>query len=614
MLILSLMPQVAVAQNGVTTVKVDMDQANQDAYVDSEADLVEFTGEITVIMSPSSEDVYVILQAKLENMVDADLELEPGNPLIFSQSGQKPFWVNVTVPQGTHAGNYKLIVELTWHKGAEIPNEPQESAEAVIGVVEYHYLNIHTQDPYVELEYGDTTDYFITIENLGNTKETVDFDKDPPFGWVLQSDRLKFQLEPDELKTIKLTIITPSNPKLGHYYLSTNFTASGISFPYTIHAYIEDNFQILIAGGDLPVLIMTTRALNLGTIKPGDVKNIEFNVRCYIETTQVVVAYEFLEIGAGDLLSEDHFVITIKPAQQYITAGTSATFNLKLELNASKELDRHLEFNELIRIHAQSTESSSVGGLEVTPQSNKISLNFVVVDTGAKHTTQPFYTTTTGVVITSTIILAGALGAVAGGTEFGKYRLLSILFVPLYTKIHKDKVLDHFTRGRVYEYIRNNPGSHYSLIKRELALNNGGLTYHLRTLEREELVRSRRVGIYKLFYTTQAQVPETIGLGLSQLQKEIVEVISNNPGISQTEIGEKIAGKSQRTVSHNIKTMARKGILVLEKEGRHSKCYLDETYDDVAGDAVKSPPSKEHQPREAIELESTDRGSVLKKI
>ena len=613
LIIFALIPQAALAQNGVTSVKIDLDQASQDAHVDSEAGLLVFTGKVTVITT-SSSDINVRLQGEIEKMEHYAIEFDPKS-ITFKQSDQEDFKVEITVPQGTLAGNYKLLIEaISFHEGEPDPNEPSDTAEAHINVVEYHYLKIGSQEPYQELEGGGTTDYYVDIENMGNTKETVDFDKDLPFGWLLQSDLLKFQLEPNEVKPLKFTIITPPTPNLGHYYLNTNFTVSGLNFPYTIHAYVENDHEIIIAGGDLSVLILTAGDLNLGTIKPGDVKNIELTVRCYVKTTQVEIDYELLEIGNENFLTDDYFEIELSPTRKYITEGSSATFNLKLKLNSSKELDRKLEFNELIRVQATSTESSSVAGLEVTPQSNKISLNFIVVDAGDKHTTQPFYTTTTGVIVTSSIILAGALGAVAGGTEFGKYRALCILFVPLYTKIHKDKVLDHFTRGRVYEYIRNNPGSHYSLIKRELSLNNGGLTYHLRTLEREELIRSRRVGIYKLFYTTKAQVPETIGLGLTKLQKAIVEAISKNPGISQTEIGAKIEGKSQRTVSHHIKTMARKGLIVLEKDGRETKCYLADNYEEVISDAVEIKPTRDLQSEEGIELKSTDRDSVLKKI
>ena len=109
-------------------------------------------------------------------------------------------------------------------------------------------------------------------------------------------------------------------------------------------------------------------------------------------------------------------------------------------------------------------------------------------------------------------------------------------------------------------------------------------------------------------------MPETIGLGLNTLQNAIVEEISHNPGISQTEIGAKIEGKSQRTVSHHIKTMARKGILVPEKDGRETKCYLADSYEDEVAEAVEVKPAKELQAEETIPPKSTERDTVFKRI
>ncbi|MCK5559139.1 MAG: hypothetical protein KAJ51_01040, partial [Thermoplasmata archaeon] len=247
LIIFALIPQAALAQNGVTSVKIDLDQASQDAHVDSEAGLLVFTGKVTVITT-SSSDINVRLQGEIEKMEHYAIEFDPKS-ITFKQSDQEDFKVEITVPQGTLAGNYKLLIEaISFHEGEPDPNEPSDTAEAHINVVEYHYLKIGSQEPYQELEGGGTTDYYVDIENMGNTKETVDFDKDLPFGWLLQSDLLKFQLEPNEVKPLKFTIITPPTPNLGHYYLNTNFTVSGLNFPYTIHAYVENDHEIIIAG------------------------------------------------------------------------------------------------------------------------------------------------------------------------------------------------------------------------------------------------------------------------------------------------------------------------------------------------------------------------------
>ena len=56
------------------------------------------------------------------------------------------------------------------------------------------------------------------------------------------------------------------------------------------------------------------------------------------------------------------------------------------------------------------------------------------------------------VIIGSAIGGLSALGAV-GATEAGRYGLMRVFFLPLYTRVSKDEVLDHFNRGRIYGYI-----------------------------------------------------------------------------------------------------------------------------------------------------------------
>ena len=142
--------------------------------------------------------------------------------------------------------------------------------------------------------------------------------------------------------------------------------------------------------------------------------------------------------------------------------------------------------------------------------------------------------------------------------------------------MHKDKILDHFTRGRVYEYIRNHPGVHYSEIKRELKLNNGNLTYHLHTLEREALIKSRTRGRFKVFYPMDVKIPQDMEPEISSIRKEILDIIREHPGISQKELGLLLPSKKQRTISYHIKNMSREGVIKLEKDGRETRCYITE--------------------------------------
>jgi DNA-binding transcriptional ArsR family regulator len=117
------------------------------------------------------------------------------------------------------------------------------------------------------------------------------------------------------------------------------------------------------------------------------------------------------------------------------------------------------------------------------------------------------------------------LAALAIATEHGKYALFQFLFVPLYSRIKKDRVLDNFTRGMIYGFIMSNPGVHYNFIKQKLGLNNGSIVYHLTVLERQELIKSERVGLYKRFYPVNGTLNESGIMELNDEQSRLLELV-----------------------------------------------------------------------------------------
>lgn len=163
---------------------------------------------------------------------------------------------------------------------------------------------------------------------------------------------------------------------------------------------------------------------------------------------------------------------------------------------------------------------------------------------------------------------AAALGAVLflSLTEVGYLALAFSLLVPLFTRLKPDKVLDNFTRGQIYGYIRANPGTHYSEIHDALELQNGPLSYHLRVLLREEYVVSRNEGIYKRFYPRDYKVPKR-RRSLTRLQVDILEAVDSEPGLTQRALARQL-GESRQVVSYNVRVLREAGLLRGEASGR----------------------------------------------
>ncbi len=161
-------------------------------------------------------------------------------------------------------------------------------------------------------------------------------------------------------------------------------------------------------------------------------------------------------------------------------------------------------------------------------------------------------------------------------TESGKYKLLVLFTVllPLYSRIQKEDVLDQFVRGQIYGFIKTNPGVHYNQILRKVGVKNGTLSYHLAVLEKTQLIQSRREGLkYRVFYPTGMNFPKEERFRLTDLQIRILDAIKRHPGVTQKELAQVLDQKPQ-TINYNIKVLDQAGLVLVEKRGRKTTCFL----------------------------------------
>jgi PKD repeat protein/DNA-binding MarR family transcriptional regulator len=194
--------------------------------------------------------------------------------------------------------------------------------------------------------------------------------------------------------------------------------------------------------------------------------------------------------------------------------------------------------------------------------------------TAHKVTPQPeggIASITTIMLVTAVAVSAGGAGAFVAGTDLGRFKFFTLL-IPLYSRLNRKAVLDNFTRGRIYEHIRINPGEHYRAIKNTLELNNGSLTYHLRVLENENFIQSRTDGIHKRFYPAGMKITKGQPHNIQEL---ILEKLTDTPYLTQKQLAE-VIGIDISTVNYHINIMAGAGIIQSEKLGK-SKHYFVST-------------------------------------
>jgi len=171
--------------------------------------------------------------------------------------------------------------------------------------------------------------------------------------------------------------------------------------------------------------------------------------------------------------------------------------------------------------------------------------------------------------IGAAIIVGTSIGLAAFlSTDKGQY-LGSLAIAPLYTRIHKDKVLQNEIRNDLFNHIRDNPGESFSEIKRNLELNNGVLAHHLKTLEREHFIKSRKDGLYRRFFLRNQPVPHII---LNGPQKEILGYLVSHPGVPQSKVAFHL-GVSRQTANYHILAMEKMGAIQITRHGRRTLCY-----------------------------------------
>jgi predicted transcriptional regulator len=167
---------------------------------------------------------------------------------------------------------------------------------------------------------------------------------------------------------------------------------------------------------------------------------------------------------------------------------------------------------------------------------------------------------------------AALMAAAALINENAKWAFL-LFVLPLYSKIKRERVLDHFVRGQIFGYIQANPGEHYNAIKDALGLTNGSLAHHLRTLEREQFVKSRRFGLYRRFYPMHYRIPDQDVFQPNNVQRTILDAIRQSPGITQKEIATRL-NLTPPTVNYHIATLSERNLIHVERRGRSTHCSI----------------------------------------
>jgi predicted transcriptional regulator len=144
--------------------------------------------------------------------------------------------------------------------------------------------------------------------------------------------------------------------------------------------------------------------------------------------------------------------------------------------------------------------------------------------------------------------------------------------------VNSENVLENDARRAIFEYIKTNPGCHLRETAGALGLSTTNVLWHLRKLEESNLVSSKKLEGYKVFYPVEGGVEaKRMGLALAVLRNgnatQILGIIARTPGVHQREIA-RMLNVNHGTVRWHLKKLNIVQLVLEVKKGAVSMYYV----------------------------------------
>lgn len=122
----------------------------------------------------------------------------------------------------------------------------------------------------------------------------------------------------------------------------------------------------------------------------------------------------------------------------------------------------------------------------------------------------------------------------------------------------KKDVLSQDVRKAIYEHVKANPGIQFVQLRSDVKQSTGNVTYHLKVLIENGLIKDRHYGVQRKFYVSNYRDKELDDL--TENQAVILEFVKANRDTTQTEIRRETK-ISQPTIWRNLKYLEKEGYI-----------------------------------------------------
>ncbi|MGB0652562.1 MAG: winged helix-turn-helix transcriptional regulator [Thermoplasmatota archaeon] len=143
----------------------------------------------------------------------------------------------------------------------------------------------------------------------------------------------------------------------------------------------------------------------------------------------------------------------------------------------------------------------------------------------------------------------------------------------------QQQALEHPQRAALYEAIEARPGLHLGAVARDLAMEASSVLWHVRKLQKADLVRTDRVNGFRVFYPVAggAQAKET-ARAVTALQNEnarrICAAVGDEPGATAGRLAKSL-GLNTDTVRWHLRRLREQGLLHDERHARTQAFYAE---------------------------------------
>lgn len=180
---------------------------------------------------------------------------------------------------------------------------------------------------------------------------------------------------------------------------------------------------------------------------------------------------------------------------------------------------------------------------------------------------------------TPTVLLAAAAAGASFVGLYGAWRILKwtglAAFLPLYSHISDDEILDDPNRAAIYRLIQAEAGISTKDVAERLGLAWGTVTHHLGKLEKRRFVVSKKYGKYRRYFANGSGGTEKKDeLAVLRLDRtgDVAALIQANPGVTQKAVSIAL-GVSSSTILWHVKRLEEVRLVTKVREGKLVRYY-----------------------------------------